>query len=29
VKEKKDDWIVYPWELYESEEIQDYLKETK
>ena len=24
-----DDWIVYPWEKNDSEEIQDYLKETK
>ena len=29
VYEKKDEWIVYPWELKESKEIQDYLKETK
>ena len=26
-EEKGDDWIVYPWEITESEEIQDYLKE--
>ena len=29
VEEKGDDWIVYPWEKNDSEEIQDYLKETK
>ena len=29
VEEKGDDWIVYPWEKKNSEEIQDYLKETK
>ena len=29
VTEKGDDWIVYPWEQEDSEEIQDYLKETK
>ena len=29
VEEKSDDWIVYPWEKNDSEEIQDYLKETK
>ena len=29
VYEKKDEWIVYPWEANDSEEIQDYLKETK
>ena len=29
VEEKGDDWIVYPWEQEDSEEIQDYLKETK
>ena len=28
-KEKGDKWIVYPWEVQESEEIQDYLKENK
>ena len=27
VEEKGDDWIVYPWETEDSEEIQDYLKE--
>jgi len=26
VEEKGDDWIVYPWEQDDSEEIQDYLK---
>jgi len=26
VTEKGDDWIVYPWERDDSEEIQDYLK---
>ena len=26
VEEKGDDWIVYPWEQNDSEEIQDYLK---
>ena len=25
VDEKGDDWIVYPWEREDSEEIQDYL----
>ena len=29
VQEKNDKWIVYPWEKKNSEEIQDYLKETK
>ena len=29
VEEKGDKWIVYPWESDDSEEIQDYLKETK
>jgi hypoxanthine phosphoribosyltransferase len=29
VQEKGDKWIVYPWEKKNSEEIQDYLKETK
>jgi hypoxanthine phosphoribosyltransferase len=29
VEEKGDKWIVYPWEKKNSEEIQDYLKETK
>ncbi len=29
VDEKGDDWIVYPWEKSDSEEIQDYLKEKK
>ena len=29
VEEKGDDWIVYPWEQDNSEEIQDYLKESK
>lgn len=29
VEEKGDDWIVYPWEKNDSEEIQDYLKESK
>jgi|ETNmetMinimDraft_21_1059911.scaffolds.fasta_scaffold01489_8 hypoxanthine phosphoribosyltransferase len=29
VDEKGDDWIVYPWEQDDSDEIQDYLKETK
>ena len=24
--EKGDDWIVYPWETRDSEEVQDYLK---
>ena len=24
--EKGDDWIVYPWETEDSEEVQDYLK---
>ena len=27
VEEKGDDWIVYPWETQESDEIQDYLKQ--
>ncbi len=26
-KEKGDDWIVYPWETRDSEEVQDYLNE--
>ena len=26
VTEKGDDWIVYPWERDDSDEIQDYLK---
>ena len=29
VEEKGDDWIVYPWEQEDSEEIQDYLKENE
>ena len=29
VEEKGDDWIVYPWETEDSEEIQDYLKENE
>ena len=29
VESKGDKWIVYPWEQEDSEEIQDYLKETK
>ena len=29
VESKGDRWIVYPWEKKNSEEIQDYLKETK
>lgn len=29
VESKGDKWIVYPWEKKNSEEIQDYLKETK
>ena len=29
VQKKGDKWIVYPWEKKNSEEIQDYLKETK
>ena len=29
VQEKGDKWIVYPWEKKNSEEIQDYLKETE
>ena len=29
VESKGDRWIVYPWEKKSSEEIQDYLKETK
>ena len=29
VQEKGDKWIDYPWEKNDSEEIQDYLKETK
>tara|TARA_R110002020_G_scaffold140344_2_gene311785 strand:+ start:456 stop:887 length:432 start_codon:yes stop_codon:yes gene_type:complete len=29
VDKKGDDWIVYPWETIESEEIQDYLKENE
>ena len=28
-EEKGDDWIVYPWETTDSEEIQDYLKENE
>ena len=26
IHKKDDDWIVYPWELNDSDEIQDYLK---
>ena len=26
IHKKDDDWIVYPWELNNSDEIQDYLK---
>ena len=26
---KEDKWIVYPWEIEESEEIQDYFKQEK
>ena len=26
-EEKKDEWIVYPWEAKNSDKIQDYLKE--
>ena len=26
IHKKDDDWIVYPWEREDSEEIQDYLK---
>lgn len=29
VESKGDKWIVYPWEKKNSEEIQDYLKETE
>ena len=29
VEEKGDDWIVYPWETKDSEEVQDYLKGSK
>ena len=29
VEEKGDDWIVYPWETIDSEELQDYLKQEK
>ena len=29
VESKGDKWSVYPWEKKNSEEIQDYLKETK
>ena len=29
VEEKGDNWIVYPWETRDSEEVQDYLKENK
>ena len=28
-EEKGDDWIVYPWETRDSEEVQDYLKENE
>ena len=29
VEEKGNDWIVYPWETRDSEEVQDYLKENE